>query len=68
MIAINFDDTTHDRKYYGSHHSIERKVTVELTTGSDVGHSNGDQINTDSISLGPYQGVVVSWAYVAEEL
>ncbi|XP_033732800.1 maltase 2-like [Pecten maximus] len=68
LVVINFSHEEQTRDYYLSHGSIEKAATVELTTGSDVGYYPEDDIDTRSITLGSYQGVVVSWDYVAKEL
>ncbi|XP_069120290.1 alpha-glucosidase-like isoform X2 [Argopecten irradians] len=68
LVIINFSHEEQTRDYYTSHGSIEKAATVELTTGNDVSYYPEDDIDTRSITLGGYQGIVVSWDYVAKEL
>ncbi|OWF43494.1 neutral and basic amino acid transport protein rBAT-like isoform X2 [Mizuhopecten yessoensis] len=68
LIAINFSHEEQTRDFYTSHDSIEKAATVEFTTGNDVSYNMEDNVDTRSITLGGFQGVVVSWDYVAKEL
>lgn len=68
LVAINFGDRDVTNDYTGSHSSIQNPSTVELTTGSDVGYSVGDEVSTNSITLKKHQGIVLSWPFAAKEI
>ena len=68
LVAINFGSKAETHDYTSYHSTIQAAATVELTTGSDVGFSVEDEVNADSLTLGPLQGIVVSWDYKAKEL
>ncbi|XP_069120291.1 amino acid transporter heavy chain SLC3A1-like [Argopecten irradians] len=66
LVAINFGTSAQLRKYYG-YTSVEKDAEVAMTTGPDVSYKVESEVTTTSITLGPYQGVVLSWDYVAKE-
>jgi hypothetical protein len=68
LVAINFGNKAETHDYTSYHSTIQAAATAELTTGSDVGFSVEDEVNADSLTLGPLQGIVVSWDYKAKEL
>ncbi|OWF43493.1 neutral and basic amino acid transport protein rBAT-like [Mizuhopecten yessoensis] len=66
LVAINFGTTSQTRSYYG-YASVEKDAEVAMTSGPDVGLEVESEVTTDSITLGPKQGVVLSWDFVAKE-
>lgn len=68
LVAINFGSGTETRKYTDTHDTIPEEADVELTTENGVKLQVGNTASLTSLELGPYQGVVLSWEYVAKEL
>lgn len=68
LVALNFANKSVTRDFYGSYYTIPSDATVALRTGSDVAYRKGDKVSSSGIQLGPHQGVVLSWDYVAKEL
>ncbi|KAK7092497.1 hypothetical protein V1264_008234 [Littorina saxatilis] len=68
LVALNFANTSATRSYHGTYYTIPSEATVALRTGSDVPYTKGDKVSTSGVYLGPHQGVVLSWDYVAKEL
>ncbi|XP_071101382.1 alpha-glucosidase-like isoform X1 [Haliotis cracherodii] len=68
LVAINFGSGTETRKYTDTHKTIPEEADVELTTENGVKLQVGNTASLTSLELGPYQGVVLSWEYVAKEL
>ncbi|KAL8564649.1 hypothetical protein ACOMHN_004143 [Nucella lapillus] len=68
LVALNFANTTVSKNYAGTYSTIPSEASVVLRTGSDVRHKKGDKVSTSGLELGPHQGVVLSWDYVAKEL
>ncbi|XP_067685673.1 alpha-glucosidase-like isoform X2 [Haliotis asinina] len=68
LVAINFGSGTETRKYTDTHDTIPESADVELTTENGVKLQVGGTAQCASLELGPYQGVVLSWEYVAKEL
>ncbi|XP_060067990.1 neutral and basic amino acid transport protein rBAT-like [Ylistrum balloti] len=66
LIAINFGTTSQTRSYFG-YTSVEKDAEVAMVSGPDVGLEVESEVTTDSITLGPSQGIVVSWDYLAKE-
>lgn len=67
-MALNFANRSVTRDYYRTYYTIPSDATVALRTGSDVSYRKGDKVSTSGLRLGPHQGVVLSWDYVAKEL
>lgn len=67
MVAVNFGATSQTRSFYGRYTNVEKEAEVAMTSGPDVGLVLEDKVMTDSITLGPLQGVVVTWDFVANE-
>lgn len=68
LVAINFANTAQSRDYAKAHSTIQSKASFELTTGGSESFDADTDVDTSSLTLGPQQGVVVSWDYVAKEL
>ena len=68
LVAINFGNKAETHDYTSYHSTIQAAATAVLTTGSDVGFNVEDEVEADSLTLGPLQGIVVSWDYKAKEL
>lgn len=68
LVAINFGDNAETHDYTSSHGTIQSTATAVKTTGSDVGFSVDDDVETESLRLSPLQGIVVSWDFKAKEL
>ncbi|XP_076437122.1 alpha-glucosidase-like isoform X2 [Babylonia areolata] len=68
LVALNFANTTVWKNYGGTYNTIPGEASVALRTGSDVKYNKGDKVSTSGLELGPHQGVVLSWDYVAKEL
>ncbi|KAK7481050.1 hypothetical protein BaRGS_00027686 [Batillaria attramentaria] len=68
LVALNFANETVSRSFRGAYETIPSQGSVALVTGTDVSYTKGDKISTSGVTLGPYQGVVLSWDYVAKEL
>lgn len=68
LVAINFANTAQTRDYAKSHSTIQSKASFQLTTGGSESFDADTDVDTTSLTLGPMQGVVVSWDYVAKEL
>lgn len=68
LVAINFGNKAETHDYTSYHSTIQADAIAELITGSDVGFSVEDDVEADSLRLGPMQGIVVSWDYKAKEL
>lgn len=67
-MALNFANKTLKKDFYNSFETIPKKADVILVTGKDVVYKEGDTISSSGVELGPYQGVVLSWEFVAKEL
>lgn len=68
LVAINFASTAQSRDFAKAHSTIQSKASFELTTGGSESFDADTDVDTSSLTLGPQQGVVVSWDYVAKEL
>lgn len=68
LVAINFGVRAEKHDYTSYHSTIQSPATAVLVTGSDVGFSVDDDVNTNSLTLSPLQGIVVSWDFKAKEL
>ncbi|XP_061173906.1 alpha-glucosidase-like [Saccostrea echinata] len=68
LVAINFAETAQKRDYTSSHSTIQTKASFDLTTGGSESFDADTDVDPSSLTLGPMQGVVVSWDYVAKEL
>ncbi|XP_045209574.2 alpha-glucosidase-like [Mercenaria mercenaria] len=66
LVAVNFGPNSETRDYIGSHDTIPDKAEVVLSHSSS--YSLEDEVELNSLEVGPYGGVVVSWDYVAKEL
>lgn len=68
LVAINFAKKAQLRDYAKAHSTIQSKASFQLTTGGSESFDADTDVDTSSLTLGPLQGVVVSWDYVAKEL
>ncbi|KAL3837297.1 hypothetical protein ACJMK2_022664 [Sinanodonta woodiana] len=64
LVAINFGSGEVSGDFTGSHSSVQVKGTVEI----DSEYSSEADVDPKSLKLKPYNGVVVSWDYMAKEL
>lgn len=67
-MAINFAKKAQLRDYAKARSTIQSKASFQLTTGGSESFDADTDVDTSSLTLGPLQGVVVSWDYVAKEL
>lgn len=68
LVAINFANAAQSRDYAKAHSTIQSKASFQLTTGGSESFDADTDVDTSNLKLGPLQGVVVSWDYVAKEL
>lgn len=67
-MAINFASVPQKRDYTKFHSTIQSTASFDLTTGGSESFDSDTDVDTSDLTLGPMQGVVVSWDFVAKEL
>ncbi|XP_048728393.2 alpha-glucosidase-like isoform X2 [Ostrea edulis] len=68
LVAINFASVPQKRDYTKFHSTIQSTASFDLTTGGSESFDSDIDVDTSDLTLGPMQGVVVSWDFVAKEL
>lgn len=68
LVAINFGGSSETHDYTSFHSTIDATSSAVMTTGSDVGFNTDADVDTTKLTLGPLQGIVVSWDFKAKEL
>ena len=63
LIALNFGDTESTDNYRSSHWLVDETANVEMVSTDAMGYAVGDEVDTDSITLAPGTGIIISWAY-----
>ena len=66
LVAINFGANSESRDFSDSHSTVQSKVIVTLSHGTE--YAVDDEVESDDLTIGPYGGLVVSWDYMAKEL